>query len=71
MKKNMGSLDKILRIIVAIVFLILYFTNIVTGVLGIIFIIIAAIFIITSFIGTCPLYLPFGISTCRQEKTEK
>jgi hypothetical protein len=67
MKKNMGSIDKVLRILVAIAFVILYFTNVVTGVWGIVMLVIAAIFVITSIIGICPAYLPFGISTCKKQ----
>lgn len=65
MKKNMGSTDKIVRILVAVVIGILFYTNVITGTLGIILLILAAIFVATSFISFCPLYLPFGISTCK------
>jgi hypothetical protein len=63
MKQNMGSIDKALRIIVAIVIAILYFLNLISGTLAIVLLILAGIFILTSFLGTCFLYLPFGIST--------
>lgn len=63
MKKNMGSTDKIIRYIVAVILLILYFTNTITGILGIILLIFAIVLIITNFISFCPLYLPFGINT--------
>lgn len=65
MKKNMGSADKIIRIILAVVFAALYFTGVVTGTVGIILVVLAAIFLLTSFISFCPLYAPFGISTCK------
>lgn len=65
MKKNMGSTDKIVRILVAVVIGILFYTNVIAGTLGIILLIFAAIFVATSFIIFCPLYLPFGISTCK------
>lgn len=64
MKKNMGSVDKIVRIIVAIVFAVLYFTGTVTGTLGIILLVLGGVFVLTSLVGFCPLYAPFGISTC-------
>ncbi|MDP5106701.1 DUF2892 domain-containing protein [uncultured Polaribacter sp.] len=64
MKKNMGSTDKIVRILIAVVIGFLFYTNVITGTLGIILLILAAIFVATSFISFCPLYLPFGISTC-------
>mgnify|MGYP001577411266 CR=1 FL=1 len=68
MKKNMGTIDKVIRVAVAIVFVVLFFTHVVTGVLGYIFLAIAALFLITSIIGVCPLYLPFKISTiCKKE----
>ncbi|CAN5330059.1 hypothetical protein BH10BAC1_BH10BAC1_11330 [soil metagenome] len=63
MKKNMGSTDKIIRILVAIVIAILYFTNQISGTTAIILGVLAIIFVATSFISFCPLYLPFGIST--------
>jgi hypothetical protein len=68
MKKNMGTIDKVLRILVAIAFVILYFTNVITGVWGIIMLVIAAMFVITSIISICPAYLPFGISTCKKQE---
>jgi hypothetical protein len=63
MKKNMGMADKIVRIIIAIVFAVLYFTNIVPGTVGIILLLLGIVFVITSLIGFCPLYLPFGMNT--------
>ncbi len=64
MKKNVGTLDKIIRILVAVVFVVLYLTNTVTGTLGIVLLVLAAIFVLTSLISFCPLYLIFGIKTC-------
>ena len=63
MKKNMGSTDKIIRISIAVLIAVLYFTNTISGTLALILGVFAIIFIITSFISFCPLYLPFGIST--------
>lgn len=68
MKKNMGTADRIIRILIAIVIGALYFTNVITGTLGIILVILAAVFLLTSVVNFCPLYLPFGISTCKREK---
>lgn len=65
MKKNMGSADRIIRILVALVFVGLYFGGIVEGTLGIVLIVLAAVFVLTSFVSFCPLYAPFGISTCK------
>jgi uncharacterized membrane protein len=63
MKRNMGTTDRIVRFIFAIVVAMLYFTGQISGTLGLVLGIIAIVFLATSFIGTCPLYLPFGIST--------
>jgi len=67
MKKNMGTIDKVVRILVAIVIAGLYFANLISGTIAIILLILAGIFILTSFISFCPLYLPFGISTRKKE----
>ncbi len=69
MKKNIGSSDKIIRIIAALLFAALYFTGTVTGILGIILIALAAVFVLTVIFGTCPIYLPFGISTIGKAKS--
>ena len=63
MKKNVGTIDKVIRILVALVLAGLYLANVVTGTLGIILLVVAVVFVLTSFIGFCPLYLPFGINT--------
>jgi len=67
MKKNMGTIDKIVRIVLALVAVVLYFTNVVSGVFGIVLLVLAGIFVLTSLIGFCPLYFPFGISTCKKK----
>lgn len=68
MKKNMGTADKVVRILAAIVIAGLYFANVISGTVAIILLILAGIFIITSFISFCPLYWPFGISTFKRKK---
>ena len=68
MKKNMGSADKIVRLVIAAIIAILYFTNTITGTLGIVLLVLAAVFVLTSLISFCPLYLPFGINTCKLKK---
>ena len=68
MKKNMGTLDKAIRIIVALVIVALYFANIINGITAIVAGVIAVIFFLTSVISFCPLYAPFGISTCKSKK---
>ncbi len=64
----MGTIDKVIRILVAVVIAILFFTHVITGVLGIVLIIVAAIFVLTSLITFCPLYWPFGISTAKKKE---
>lgn len=66
MKKNMGTADKVIRILIAIVIMTLYATDNITGTLGTVLIAIAFVFVLTSFISFCPLYAPFGISTCKR-----
>lgn len=63
MKQNMGTADRIIRVIIAALFAYLYFGGIVTGALGIILLVLAVVFLATSVIAFCPLYLPFKIST--------
>jgi len=67
MKANMGSADRIIRIILAVVMGVLYFQGIVSGVLGIVLVVAAVIFALTSLISFCPLYAPFGLSTKSKE----
>lgn len=63
MKPNMGPTDRMIRSILAIVMAVLYFTGVVPGTLGIVLLILAVVFLATSFVRFCPLYLPFGINT--------
>lgn len=67
MKKNMGLIDKVIRVLVALVIIVLYFTNVIPGVLGIVLLIFAGVFILTSLISFCPLYIPFGMNTGKKE----
>ncbi len=67
MKKNMGSADKIIRIIAAIVIAVLYFTGVLSGTAGIVLLVLAAIFVLTSLISFCPLYFPFGLNTTKKK----
>jgi uncharacterized membrane protein len=64
MKKNMGNVDKIIRIIIAVVFAVLYFTNTISGTLGLVLVVLAGVFVLTSLISFCPLYAIFGLSSC-------
>ncbi len=65
----MGGTDKITRLLVAAVLVILYTNGTITGSLGWIALALAGIFIVTSLISFCPLYTLFGISTCKKSKT--
>lgn len=67
MKANIGIVDKVIRIALAVAIAILYFTNVISGTVAIILLILAGIFIVTSFINFCFLYYPFGISTRKRE----
>jgi len=68
MKKNMGNIDKIIRVLVAIVNAILIFTNVISGTLGVILLVLASVFVLTSLISFCPLYTLVGINTCPKDK---
>ncbi len=63
MKKNMGTLDRIIRVVIALAIGVLYFMGMISGTAAIILGVLAVIFLATSLVSTCPLYLPFNIST--------
>lgn len=67
MKKNMGNADRMVRVIIAAIVAVLFFTNVITGTLGTVLLALAGIFVLTSLVGFCPLYAPFGISTCKRK----
>jgi fatty acid desaturase len=64
MKKNMGNADRTIRILAAIVFAVLYFTGTITGTWGIVLLLLGVVFVLTGFIGYCPLYAVVGLNTC-------
>ena len=68
MKKNMGSVDRAVRIVFAVVVGILYYTNMISGTAAIILGILAVVFLLTSLFGSCPLYIPLGLSTTKKEE---
>ncbi len=68
MKQNVGTTDKVIRILIAVVIGVLYFTNTISGTLAIVLGILAVVFLLTSFINFCPLYLPFGINTSKKKR---
>ena len=63
MTKNMGTRDRVVRTILALVFAFLYFSGRVGGTLGLVLLVLAVIFVLTSVVSFCPLYAPFGLST--------
>jgi hypothetical protein len=66
MKRNMSNLDRIIRLVVAAVFAYLYFGGIVSGVLGIVLLVLAVVFLLTSVVAVCPIYMPFKFSTYKE-----
>ncbi len=65
MKKNMSSADRIIRVLLAAVFAVLYFTGTVTGTLGLVLLVLGGVFVLTSLVSFCPLYAIVGVSTCK------
>ena len=66
MKVNMGNTDRLIRLIIAAVLVGLYLMGTVDGTLGIILLVMAGVFVLTSLVRFCPLYAPFGLSTCKK-----
>jgi hypothetical protein len=66
MKKNVGSVDRIIRLLLAALFILLFVFKSVTGIFGYILLVFAFIFIVTSLVNFCPLYAIFGIKTCKK-----
>ncbi len=64
MKKNMGSTDRIIRIVLAVIIAGLYYGGFISGTLGIVLLAVAVVFAVTSFVSFCPAYVPFGLNTC-------
>ncbi len=68
MKRNMGTGDRAIRTLAAASIALLYYYDVISGTLGIVLLILAAVFLLTSFVSFCPLYAPFGLSTCTRKK---
>lgn len=66
MKKNMGTIDKAIRILIAVAIAVLFYTEVITGVVEIVLLVLAAVFVLTNLISFCPLYLPFGLNTSKK-----
>ncbi len=66
MNRNMSDIDRIVRVVVAAVFAYLYFSGVVTGALGIVLLVLGAVFLLTAVVAFCPLYAPFKFSTYKK-----
>jgi hypothetical protein len=71
MKKNVGSTDQIIRLILAILVGILYYTDTISGTLGLVLVALSIVLVLTSVVNFCPLYLPFGINTRKKQIKHK
>lgn len=69
LKKNMGMIDRGIRILAAVAIAVLYFTGMISGTVAIVLGVLAVVFVATSCVGSCGLYTPFGISTRKEGKT--
>ncbi len=67
MKKNMGSLDRSLRVIIALVITLLYYNEMIKGTLGMVLLVLAIVFVLTSLVSFCPLYALFKLNTCKRD----
>ncbi|MGV3765279.1 MAG: YgaP family membrane protein [Chitinophagaceae bacterium] len=67
MKKNMGAVDRAIRVLAAIAVAVLYFSGTITGTLGIVLLVVAGVFLLTSLVGFCPLYTILGLNTCSRK----
>jgi len=70
MKKNMGTLDKTVRVIIAAIIAVLYFTKVIPGTIGIVLLVVAIIFLLTSLLSFCPLYTICGMSSCKKQEAK-
>jgi len=71
MKKNLGSSDKLVRLLISVVLIVLFYTEVLTGTLGIIALVLALVLAITSLVSFCPMYALLGINTCKNKELEK
>lgn len=68
MKTNMGTIDRVVRLLVAVAIAALYMLNIIIGTVAILLLVLAGVFVLTSLVGFCPLYMPLGINTCAKKQ---
>lgn len=69
MKTNMGSADRMVRLLVAVLLTVLYLSKVLTGTLGTVALVVAGVFLLTSLVRFCPLYTLLGINTCAKKKS--
>lgn len=67
MKRNMGFVDSLIRIFAALLIIVLFLTKTITGILGVVLLVVAGIFLLTAVVRFCPIYLPFGIKTIKKD----
>jgi len=67
MKKNVGTTDKVIRILIAVIVVVLFFTHVISGALGIILLVLAAVLVATSLVSFCPIWLALGLNTHKKE----
>jgi hypothetical protein len=67
MKKNVGTIDKVIRILVAVVVVVLFLTHVISGVLAIVLLALSAVFVVTSLLSFCPIWMALGLSTRKKE----
>jgi hypothetical protein len=64
MKKNMGNADRTIRILVAVAVAVLFYTNVISGTVAIVLMVLAGVFVLTGIVGFCPIYALLGLNTC-------
>lgn len=69
MKKNMGMADRMIRILLAAMIILLYRLHVISGTIAVVLLLIGGVFLLTSFLSFCPLYTLLGIKTCKLKKT--
>lgn len=69
MKKNTGNADRIIRLMLGVVIAFLFFTNVITGTIALVLLLVALIFVFTSIIGFCPIYAMLGLNTCPKQSS--
>lgn len=71
MKKNLGTSDRVIRLVLAVIIAVTYLAGFLHGIIGTILLVLAGIITITGLIGWCPVYAPFGLNTCKVKQSKK